>query len=90
MISMASLCQAIRHSLELTAEQERIEREQLAAKRAAQERTERLWSQEQERRRVADLDEDGSRAAARAALQERQEEARLAEMTAMILRQTRR
>ena len=90
MISLQSIAAAIRLSLELTAEQERIEREHLAAKRAAQERTERLWSQEQERRRIAELDEDGSRAAARAALQEQQEEARLAEMTAMILRQTRR
>lgn len=90
MITLATLCRAIRLSLELRAEDERVEREHLEAKRREQERTDMLWRQELERRRVAELDEDGSRAAARAERAERQEDERLAEMAAMIMRQTRR
>jgi hypothetical protein len=89
MISMQSICAAIRMSLEIQ-DAERIANERfIEAKRQEQERAVRLWQQELARREAAELDEDGSRAAARRQREDEAEEQRLAEMTASIIRQTR-
>lgn len=89
MISLRAITLAIGNSF---AARHREEQERLAYhRRKAEEQAERdaRWREELARRQMAELDLDGSRAAARAERERELEEQRLAEMTAMLIRQTR-
>lgn len=86
MISIRSLSLAVSRSLARRRADE-ISRYQIeAARRARVEAQEAVWRAEQQQREEAALDADGSRAAARAARDEQLEEARLAFLTAQLVR----
>lgn len=87
MITLRSLASAVRRAL---AARERIrseEEKRLALKRLQQQQIEDAWQAELSRREEAELDADGSRAAARKALEEQREAERLATIAADIVRQ---
>lgn len=86
MITLRGLCSAVRRSL-AAAELIRSEEDRrLALKRLQQRQAEEAWQAELKRREEAELDADGSRAAARQALEEQRETARLASIAAGIAR----
>lgn len=86
-VSLQHICAAVQHSLALRFLDEQAEQDQLDAKRATQAEQESAWQAELVRREVKALDEDGSREAARMALQERQEQERLDFIADAIMRQ---
>ena len=87
---MGSFRAAILLSLARQAAAQSEEQKRLEAKRIQQAETERMWREELARREVDRLDLDGSRAAARAERDRQWEEDQLAEMAAMMVRQTKR
>lgn len=87
---MGSLRAAILLSLTRQAQARSEEQRRLEAKRVQQAEHERMWREELARREADRLDLDGSRAAARAERNRQWEEDQLAEMAAMIVRQTKR
>lgn len=87
---MGSFRAAILLSLSQQAAARTEEQKRLEAKRIQQAEHERMWREELARREADRLDLDGSRAAAREERERQREDDQLAEMAAMITRQTRR
>lgn len=86
MITLRSLANAVRIAL---AARERVrteEEKRLALKRLQQRQVEEAWQAELKRREEAEMDADGSRAAARQALEEQREAERLATIATGIVR----
>lgn len=88
MITLHSLAGAVRRSLMARELARNEEEKRLSLKRLRQQQIEDAWQAELKRREEAELDADGTRAAARKALEEQQEAERLASMAAAIVRST--